>query len=1132
MSYPVWTTPAGSLGTIPEGEFYEIPLQATAEKPVFYKLQAGSLPPGMQIDSSGTMSGNPLTQTDLQGVAAPVSLDTVSQFAVRAYTTQNDLYNGRVVGLADRTFSISITDTNTVRWVTPAGSVGTYFDGVQVAGITLEYTGVDPSVINRITIISGALPPGLVLSSEGVISGYITPQPNAPSTTTDYNFTVKVANNRSSDVRTFSLLIYARSRMTADNTQLTADNTFVTADASPQQPPIITNPTGLIATVRSDNYFAYQFNGFDFFNNTIEFVSLSPLPPGLTLDPKTGWLYGYIPYGGLFATSYSFDIAVRQVPQTVVSSTPIDLGGPLFAEIQTVAILDWLAGQSVSITFNSTNFMVGTVLDYNLFSGEMTVDVTSVTGSGTYSEWLIDQTENNAGRYSTNTANELTISTGIKVFDVGSVIFPVGERLRLVATDSSSDLSYDVVSATDTVSGYISGYDQIGPDGEPRVAMTLEITNRTGTGVYDTWLATVLPVISSGVYNFSLLVDGPVDLDVLWLTPFSVIEREKEISNLGTINNGDISTFYVEAENPSSTLQYRLSPTNPGRLPQGLELLSTGRIAGRVSFDTFAVDGGETTFDVGLNTVSQPTTFDMVAIFTVNAYSGNQQINSEKTYSITVVRAYDQPFDNLYIQAMPPQDDRKLLSNLLLNSTVFPPDLIYRADDPYFGVARRVIYNHAFGLTAETLDDYVASLELNHYWKNLVLGTIKTARAIDNTGTVIYEVVYSEVIDNLVNNDGVSADKQVSLPFFIDVDGNRVESVYPNSLEAMRDQVIDQIGMVSKVLPQWMLSTQPDGRVLGFTPAWVIAYTNPGQSAQVAYNIETYFNNRAQLNLIDFKADRYELDNLMTKNWDREQQQWNPTPPTLTTFDTGINPPTPQFVTWGNYNADRTVFTPVAWINTPTLLGSFLTNVDFPDLVEIPVGTINFSYQTQKISGSAVYTTYAEIYKRTVDGTETLLLTSDTTEISAFNVTISQSTSAVNNAVIPLDVTDRIAVKIYAKIISGENQDITLRWDGDTGAGFEIPAGGQYFFDISVSTVSPYYQAVFVDNYVPTLPATTATRTVINTDAPVVWTNDYNGQPTIFDSGSMQFTAPVDMYEGTTDVYDKYLMFPKSNILE
>jgi hypothetical protein len=39
------------------------------------------------------------------------------------------------------------------------------------------------------------------------------------------------------------------------------------------------------------------------------------------------------------------------------------------------------------------------------------------------------------------------------------------------------------------------------------------------------------------------------------------------------------------------------------------------------------------------------------------------------------------------------------------------------------------------------------------------------------------------------------------------------------------------------------------------------------------------------LNLIDFEVDRYELDNLLTKNWDRQQQHWTPQPPTLTTFD-------------------------------------------------------------------------------------------------------------------------------------------------------------------------------------------------------------------------------------------------------
>jgi hypothetical protein len=35
---------------------------------------------------------------------------------------------------------------------------------------------------------------------------------------------------------------------------------------------------------------------------------------------------------------------------------------------------------------------------------------------------------------------------------------------------------------------------------------------------------------------------------------------------------------------------------------------------------------------------------------------------------------------------------------------------------------------------------------------------------------------------------------------------------------------------------------------------------------------------------------------------------------------------------------------------------------------------------------------------------------------------------------------------------------------------------------------------------------------------------------TTFDGGSMQFTAPVDMYS-STDAYDRYLLFPRRNIL-
>jgi len=705
---PTWVTPAGTLGNIPEGVFYSTPLVAVADATVYYSVIAGRLPPGIQVDETGILSGNPLATAAVKGVPSAVVFDTTSQFAIRAYTETMVGGVKVITGLADRTFTMTITGQSTVVWNTPSGNIATYFDGSQVADLTLSYSNPDIYSVNVVTLIAGALPPGLTVSTAGVISGYVSPNPDATTPTTDYSFTLRVSNGLTSDVRTFSILVYARNTMTADNTYVTADNTFITADITPLQSPIITTPTGSIGSTRSDNFYAFQFAGLDFNGNAFEFIATTALPPGLTLDPISGWLYGYIPYGGVISADYSFSIVAREIDNPAAVSDP---------------------------------------------------------------------------------------------------------------------------------------------------------------------------------YSYNLTIYGPVNSDVVWLTPTDAVERAKTPSSLGLIDNGATSTFFVEAVNVSGiSLQYRLLSGSDSRLPQGLQLLPSGHIAGRVSFDTFALDGGTTTFDVGLNTVDQPTTFDMTAIFTVNAYSVNGIVSVNKTFSITVVRRYQEPYDNLYIQAMPPQNDRNLVASLLQDVNIFPPALIYRKDDPNFGVARRVIYRHAYGLTAATYDSYVASLNLNHYWKNLVLGEIKTARALDDAGNVLYEVVYSEVVDDLVNNDGVSVDKQVVLAFPINAnDSTEIDSVYPNSLQNMRDQVIDVVGQVSNVLPRWMLSRQANGEVLGFTRAWVIAYTKPGQSGQVAYNVATQFG--TQLNLVDFKVDRYELDNFLTKNWNREQQQWIPTPPSLTTFD-------------------------------------------------------------------------------------------------------------------------------------------------------------------------------------------------------------------------------------------------------
>ena len=741
---PVWLTPAGNLGTYPEGVFFQLPLLAeVVDDTLFYRLIAGELPAGVQLTDTGAIVGIPYLGA--QGVPDLVSGDTVSKFAVRAYTKKTVGTVTVVNRLADRTFSMTVAGQNVPEFITPPGTIATYFDGSQVTDLQIEYTDTDPLDVVIVRLIAGTLPPGCTITTNGVISGFIAPETpsggiagysrdgqgydeyafdfSTNGLNINYEFILEVTDGKSSNIRTFNIQVYSRDSLTADTTDFTADNTFITADGTPVRPPILLTPEGSIGTVRNDNFYAFKFDGIDLDNDAITYdIRITPgydeLPPGLTLDPNSGWLYGYIPNTGLTETTYNFDVRVSQL--------------------------------------------------------------------------------------------------------------------------------------------------------------------------YD-------PDITSGYYSYSLTIIGQIDTEIVWTTPSTAVDRALNPSPLGTINTGATSTLYVSAYNVDGIgLEYRLKSGSNSSLPQGLELMPSGNIVGRVSFNTFAVDGGTTTFDVvsANRGVTTPTTFDMKFVFTVEAFNGGSNVSVYKTFSIVVNRAFNQPYENLYIQAMPPQNDRDLINNLLQNTTAIPVESLYRADDPNFGLATQVVYNHAYGLTAATYLDYVSSLYLNHYWKNLVLGEISTARALDPvTGEVLYEVVYSRIVDNLVNSSGESVGKQVVIPYPIDPSTPaEIDVVYPNSLINMRDQVIDVVGQTSNLLPLWMLSTQTDGRVLGFTPAWVIAYVNPGQSGQIAYNIRTQFG--TSLNLIDFQVDRYELDRALTHNWSPEYEQWQPQPPAETTFDLSPGPQT------------------------------------------------------------------------------------------------------------------------------------------------------------------------------------------------------------------------------------------------
>ena len=79
MANPIWVTPAGSLGLVPEAEYFQVQLQVTNPAVgdlIFIKL-SGEMPPGIQVSQNGYIQGVPII-TDEQRT------NNTYQFSVRA----------------------------------------------------------------------------------------------------------------------------------------------------------------------------------------------------------------------------------------------------------------------------------------------------------------------------------------------------------------------------------------------------------------------------------------------------------------------------------------------------------------------------------------------------------------------------------------------------------------------------------------------------------------------------------------------------------------------------------------------------------------------------------------------------------------------------------------------------------------------------------------------------------------------------------------------------------------------------------------------------------------------------------------------------------------------------------------
>ena len=786
MAQPIWNTTAGSIGNYPYGINMTFILSASPVSPatsLTYTLLAGSLPSNIKLNS---------TTGILSGIPTLVTQNTTNTFTIRA--TDN------LGNIKDRTFSITISGNAIPTFTTASGVILSTEDSIWIQK-QIEYSNPDSNNIVTVELQSGLLPPGLEISSAGLIQGYASP----PTTSVNLPLitTVGLTSAASND------FIYCISVL----------------GITVGRPVIFTNPIGNIT-----EGVTYYIKEVDITNNAFS-ISASQNGSTLPLTDDSGAMTVTLPSTSVGQpTIRTYNFVLRLVS---------DLGGN-FASYS-ITVINQNLPSSQGGPGKPLNSRTPTILN----TRPLTIKVHD--SDPYYGYYILPPVSPSVNAEMGNYFSDDYFAFKIIGYDFD------GSLITYVYSNLPSWLSGDPFT------GWITGDPYLSSPGINNYQFTVSVRKTNNTS------------ISTTNFNFEFTLSLDVNGNITWTTPTS----------LGTIYNGTLSTLKVSAVSDVSLL-YRITS---GTLPPNLTLLSNGEITGIVANQPT---------DIVLST-GNTTEFT----FTVQAYSPDfPVVNSSKSFNLTVYQKYDQPTDILYIQAAPSINDRQILNSLLDNESLIPTDTLYRPNDSNFGKATSIIYEHAYGIYASDIEEYVAAVTRNHYWRNITLGELKTAVAKDSNNNIIYEVVYSEVIDNLVNPQGQSVPSSIYWPVPIDLGlgpwytsitdiftsydkdlapgyytsrtPGYARTLYPNSLYNMRNRVSDVLGQVfdSTLLPLWMTSQQENGSTLGYTQAWVICYTKPGLANTVKTNIEK--NWPYTLNQINFNIDRFTVNKSITYNWENK----------------------------------------------------------------------------------------------------------------------------------------------------------------------------------------------------------------------------------------------------------------------
>jgi hypothetical protein len=887
-----WKTPA-LLGSIAEGAELKIKLVATdsSGSPLTYKIVSGVLGNGLQMDRYGVLQGTPVIETNRK------DQDYTLNFTVRATNIRQKI--------VDRTFTLVINSLQNPEIIPKDVSLGVFYDG---KFLDLQLNAVDPSPTAKLSwsLIKGELPLGTTLTEDGKLSGYLMPyiyEANSKAINWDktgwnrlpwdvpvgraqykiYRFTVRVFDGAKYDESTYILTVLAKSLFTVDSDIINVDTTNLTADLDNVHSPFLITKPQELPTQRQNSNFAFKFDGYDIDADPIRYGLLAPKEVTFDKGPTSQepWqdVVGFDQYG--------FDEQDQSLQDlfgvVTKEESHFDQGpGNDFPNIEVLGFdaepfdKDYHASEPFVMLDPETGWLTGSLHP-------------QVEVSKTYTFKIFCYKKEKPKYFSAPVEFTLTV-----LGDLNNVIdWITPSFIGNINNGSVSEFNIEAIARLpDEQRGYehkklryilkpgIAYPDNINPS-VTAIKYTPQSYNRLPQGLR--LLENGLIIGRTTFTHFELdknqttFDKGTLAFDNIYT--FTVTATDATLFKLDadttTIDEGyTMFDSMWESDVPVHTFyEFDVAGFTTATLFDKTKLTLDDRKTG---FDHIWANGKKTTFDNKLTTFYEKTI----------ATKRRATVVDSKVFQIRVNNYNSKPYESLYIRALPNSLRRFGLKSILDNQHIFPDELIYRLNDPYFGKTKDLRFLFAAGLNPTLMTDYINAMQNNHFTKRVELGEIKTAVALDENFNVKYEVVYVSVIDPSLS-DGKSAPDIIDIPDFPAnwqlrnaSTNDRILVAYNNSLENMKHEVT-QVGYENQeVLPKWMTNQQENGRVLGFIKACVLVYTVPGASKLMAYRLRT-----AKINFsnIDFVIDRYQLDSHLSTYYDIENEQFYTS--TETTFD-------------------------------------------------------------------------------------------------------------------------------------------------------------------------------------------------------------------------------------------------------